>query len=58
MSASSATGGSTTTAAKKRNHACPASVPAPNMWMTPSSQNSAMKRCSMRQRATPMHARA
>jgi hypothetical protein len=51
---SRASAGTTTAAIIARNHVCPASVPSPRECARPSSQASAAKRCSARQRCTPM----
>ena len=51
---SSAPAGTTTSPAASRNQAVPASVPIISAWTTPSTQASAVKRCRMRQRWTPM----
>ncbi len=56
--ASSKAAGTTTIPTEARNHSRPASVPSPSACPIESTQTSAVQRCSRRQRATPMRARA
>ena len=55
---SSAIAGAAVATSPSTNQVVPASVPMPSAWPIPSSQASAVKRCSVRQRATPIRARA
>ncbi len=54
---SNAAAGSTTIAAATRNHAAPASLPAMTACTIPKTHASAVQRCSLRHRATPIRER-